>query len=89
MSSNLLKILKSIRAENMCHFLLLPYPHLSCGEGKKTKKIHCIFHIGAKLLLMIGKKAFVDFIITGVPMLSFSGFYLYKMCMMRKFHKNI
>ena len=35
------------------------------------------------------EKAFVDFIITGVLILLFSGFYLYKMCMMRKLHKNI
>ena len=28
-------------------------------------------------------------IIIGVLMLSFSGFYLYKMCKMRKLHKNI
>ena len=38
---------------------------------------------------MIEKKAFIDCIITGVLILSFSGFYLYKMCMMRKLHKKI
>ena len=38
---------------------------------------------------MIGEKSFVDFIIIGVLVLSFSGFYLYKMSMMRKLHENI
>ena len=91
MRSNLLKILKSIRAEsiNMCHFLLLPYPHLSCGEGKKLRKYIVSFKLEQNFILMIGEKAFVDFIIIGVLMLSFSGFYSYKMCMMRKLHKNI
>ena len=38
---------------------------------------------------MIEEKAFVDFIIAGVLILSFSGFYSYKMSMMRKLHKDI
>ena len=41
------------------------------------------------LLVMIEEKAFVDFIITGVLILSFYGFYLYKMCIMRQLHKSI
>ena len=73
----------------MCHFLLLPYPHFSFGEGKKLRKYIVSFILEQSFILMIGEEAFVDFIITGVLMLSFSGFYLYKVCMMRKFHKNI
>ena len=91
MSSNSLKILKSFREENinMCHFLLLPYPHLCSGEGKKLRKYIASFKLEQSFILMIEEKAFVDFIITEVLILSFSGFYLYKMYMMRKLHKNI
>ena len=38
---------------------------------------------------MIEEKSFVGSIITGVLMISFSGFYLYIMCMLRKLHKHI
>ena len=37
---------------------------------------------------MIDEKAFADFIITGVLIFSFGGFYSYKMCIMRKLHTN-
>ena len=59
--------------------------------------MHNIYYLGLSgeralpfgLLVMIEEKAFVDFIITGVLILSFYGFYLYKMCIMRKLHKSI
>ena len=73
---------------NMCHFLLLLYPHLFSGEGKNEGNTY-LFQIKAKLHLMIEEKAFADFIITGVLIFSFGGFYLYNMCMMRKLYKNI
>ena len=80
MSSNSLQILKSLREENinMCHFLLLPYPHLCSGEGKTLRKYIVSFKLEQSFILMKEKKAFVDFIITEVLILSFSGFYLYK-----------
>ena len=91
MRSNSLKILKSLREVNinMCHFLLLPYPRLCSGEGKKLRKYIVSFKLEKSFILKIEEKAFVDFIIKGVLILSFSGFYLYKMCIMRKLHKNI
>ena len=91
MNSNSLKISKSLLEENinMCHFLLLPYPHLCSGEGKKLRIYNVSFKLEQSIILMIEEKAFIDFIITGVPNLSFSGFYSYKMCSMRKLHKNI
>ena len=80
MSSNSLQILKSLREENinMCHFLLFPYPHLCSGEGKKLRKYIISFKLEQNFILMKEEKAFVDFIVTGVLILSFSGFYLYK-----------
>ena len=39
-------------------------------------------------ILMMEEKAFADFIITGVLIFSFGGYYLYKMCMMKKLHKK-
>ena len=91
MSSNSLQFLKSLREENinMCHFLLVPYPHLCSGDGKKLRKYIVSFKLEQNFILMKEGKVFVDFIITGVLILSFSGFYLYKMCMMRKLHMNI
>ena len=62
----------------MCHFLLVPYPHICSGEGKKSKKVHLSFKLEQNFILMKEEKAFVDFIITGVLILSLSGFYLYK-----------
>ena len=38
---------------------------------------------------MIDEKAFADFVITGVLIFSFGGFYSYKICIMRKLHKKI
>ena len=73
----------------MCHFLLLPYPHLCSGESKKLRKYIVSFKLEQSFILMIEEKAFVGFIITGVLIISFSGFYLYKMCMVMKSHKNI
>ena len=73
----------------MYHFLLLPYPHICSGECKKLRKYIVSFKLEQSFILMIDEKAFVDFIITGVLILSFSGFYLYKMCMKRKLHKTI
>ena len=81
MSSNSLQILNSLREENiiMCHFLLVPYPQLCSGEGKKLRKYIVSFKLEQNFILMKKeKKTFVDFIITGVLILSFSGFYLYK-----------
>ena len=72
----------------MCHFLL-PFPHLSSGEGKKLGKYIASFKLKQSFILMIEEKAFVDFISTGVLILSFGGLYLYKMSMMRKCYKNI
>ena len=79
MSSNSLQILKSLQEENinMCHFFLLPYPHLCSGEGKKVRKYIVSFKLKQSFILM-KEKAFVDFIIKWVLILSFSGFYLYK-----------
>ena len=62
----------------MCHFLLVPYPHLCSGEGKKLRKCIVYFKLEQNFILMKEEKAFVDFIITGVLILSFCGFYLYK-----------
>ena len=78
MSSKSLQILKSLREEiiNMCHFLLVPY--LCSGEGKKLRKYIVSFKLEQNFILMKEEKAFVDFIITGVLILSFSSFYLYK-----------
>ena len=94
MSSNSLQILKSLREENinMCHFLLLLYPHLCSGEGKKLRKYIVSFKLKQSFILMKEEKAFVDFIITRVH--GFSSFRLVaftytKMCMMRKLHKYI
>ena len=80
MSSNSLQILKSLREENinMCHFLLLTYPHLCSGEGINLRKYIVSFKLEQSFILMKEKKAFVEFIITGVLILSFSGFYIYK-----------
>ena len=91
MSSKSLQILKSFREENIntCHFLLVPYPRLCSGEGKKLRKYIVSFKLEQNFILMKEEKAFVDFIITGVLILSFSSFYLYKKCMMRTLHKNI
>ena len=68
----------------MCHFLLLPYSRLCSGEGKKLIKYIVSFKLEQSFILMIEEKVFVDFIIKGVLLLSFSDFYLYKMCIMRK-----
>ena len=68
----------------MCHFLLLPYPHLCSGEGKKLRKYIVCFKLEQNFILMIEGKTLVDLIIVEVPILSFSGFYSYKMCMIRK-----
>ena len=73
----------------MCHFLLLPFPHLCSGEGKKLRKYILSFKLKQSFILMIEEKAFTDFIITWVLIFSFGSFYLYKMCMLRKLHKNI
>ena len=80
MSSKSLQILKSLREENinMCHFLLVPYTRLCSGEGKKQRKYIVSFKLEQNFILMEEEKAFVDFIITGVLILSFSSFYLYK-----------
>ena len=73
------KLLKSTLEENinMCHFLLLPYPYLCSGEGKKPRKYIVSFKF-EQSISMIEEKAFVDFIITGTLILSFSSFYLYQ-----------
>ena len=91
MSSNSLKILKSLREENinMCHFRLLPHPLLCSGEGKKLRKYIVSIKLEHNLILMIEEKAFIDFIIIVVLILSFSGFCLYKICIMRILHKDI
>ena len=74
----------------MCHFLLLLYPRLCSGEGKKTLRKYIVsLKLEQSFILLIEEKAFVDFIIIGVLILAFSGFYLYKMCIMGKLHKNI
>ena len=80
MSSNSLQILKSLREENinMCHFIPVLYPHLCSGEGKKLRKYIVSFKFEQNFILMKEEKVFVDFIIIGVLILSFSGFYLYK-----------
>ena len=62
----------------MCHFLLLPYPRLCSGEGKKLLKYIVPFKLEQSFILMIEEKAFVDFIITGVLLLSFSDFFYTK-----------
>ena len=80
MSSNSLQILKLLREENIniCHFLLLLYPHLCSGEGKKLRKYIVSFKLKQSFILMKEEKTFFDFIIAGALILSFSGFYLYK-----------
>ena len=79
-------ILKSLREENinMCRFVLLPYPHIFSGEGKNLRKYIVFFKLKQSFILMIEEKALNDFKIAGVLMLSFGGFYLYKMFTMRK-----
>ena len=80
MSSYQLNILKSLREEDisMCHFLLLTCPHLCSGEGKKVRKYIVSYKLEQSFILMIEEKAFANFIITGVLIILFSGFYLYK-----------
>ena len=80
MSSYLLKILKSLRDEdiNMCHFLLLPCPHLCSGEGKKLRKYIVSYKLEQSFIFMIEEKAFAIFLVAGILILSFSGFYLFK-----------
>ena len=73
----------------MSLFFLLHYPHLCYGKGKKLRQYFVSFKLEQSFILMKEEKAVVDFIITGVLIPSFSGFYLYKKCMMRKLHKNI
>ena len=63
---------------NMCHFLLVPYPNLCSGKGKKLRIYIVSFKLEQNFILMKEEKALVDFIITGVLILSFCGFYLYK-----------
>ena len=84
-------ILKSLREENInvCRFILLPYPHICSGEGKNLRKYIVFFKLKQSFISMIEEKTLNDFKMTGVLMLSFGGFYLYKMCMMRKLYKNI
>ena len=93
MSSNSFKILESFQEKNinMCHFLLLPTTIFFSDEGKKKKRRKYIvsLKLNQSFILMIDEKAFADFIITGVLIFSFGGFYSYKMCMMRKLHKKI
>ena len=78
----------------MCHFLLLPtYPNLFfLVKRKKKKKRERKYIVSLKLkqsfILMTDGKVFAEFIITGVLIFSFGGFYSYKMCMMRKLHKT-
>ena len=72
----------------MCRFILLPYPHICPGEGKNLRKYIVSFKLKQSFVYMIEEKTFNDFKITGVLMLSFGGFYLYKMCMIRKLHVN-
>ena len=62
----------------MCHFLLHPYPRLCSGEGKTLRKYIVSFKLDQSFILMKEEKAFLDFIITGVLILSVSGVYLYK-----------
>ena len=68
MSSNSLEISKSLLEENinLCHFLLLPNPHLCSGEGKTLRKYTVSFKLEQNIILTIEEKEFVDFIITGV-----------------------
>ena len=77
MSSNSLKILESLQEENinMCHLLLLPTPIFFSGEGKKKRKCIVSPKLKQSFILMIDEKAFADFIITGVLIFSFGGFY--------------
>ena len=49
-----------------------PYPHLCSGEGKKLRKYIASLKLEQSFILMIDERAFVDFIITGVLILSFS-----------------
>ena len=62
----------------MYNFLLLPFPHLCFGEGKKLRKKIVTYKLEQNFIFMIKEKAFANFIITGVLILSFSGFYSYK-----------
>ena len=55
----------------MCHFLPLYYLHLCSGELKKLRKYIVSFKLEQNFILMIEEKAFVDFIITGVLIISF------------------
>ena len=57
-----------------------PYPNLFfSGEGKKKKKRERKYIVSLKLkqsfILMTDEKAFAEFIITGVLIFSFGGFY--------------
>ena len=90
MSSNSLKNLESLQEENinMCHFLLLPTPIFFSGDGKKRRKYIVSLKLKQRFILIIDEKAFADFIITGVLIFSFGGFFSYKMCLMRTLHKK-
>ena len=67
-----------------------PYPNLFfAGEGKKKRRKYIVsLKLKQSFILMIDEKAFADFKITGVLIVSFGGFYSYKICMMRKLHKK-
>ena len=76
----------------MRHFLL-PLPQsfflMKTKENeKKEENTLYLSNCSQSSILMIDEKAFADFIITGVLIFSFGGFYSYKMHMMRKLHKT-
>ena len=64
-------------------------PHLNVLVKTKVRKYIVSFRLKQCLILMIEEKTCNDFNITGVLMLSFVGFYLYKLCMVWKLHNNI
>ena len=66
-----------------------PLPHICSGEGKNLRKNDVSFKLKQSFILIKEEKTFVDFMIIDIQILSFGCFYLSKICMMRKLHKNI
>ena len=72
----------------MLLFLLLPYPHICSGEGKNLRKYDESFKLKQSFILIKEEETFVDFMIIDIQILSFGRFYMSKICMMKKLHKN-
>ena len=90
LAADLLKILESLQEENinLFHFLLLPTYFFFLVKEKTRRKYIVSPKLKQRFILMINEKPFADFIIIWVLIFSFGGFSSYKMCMIRKLHKN-